>query len=139
MGLSNNEMQVTWGMANSVSVSAAGTQTSDEFPFTEAAVSAMITLKADNAGTPASGDTVDFYLATTCGDPDGAGDDEYPTDVAHMIFLGRVDTAATGAVAGADCVTAECPVAVGGKIVAKNNAASNGVIVSACINEKVVS
>jgi hypothetical protein len=47
--------------------------------FSAAAFDAMITLKADNSGTPASGDTVDFYALLSCGDPDGSGGDEFRT------------------------------------------------------------
>ena len=59
MVVANNERQVTWSSSNSVSVSAGSTQASDAASFSATAFAAMITLKADNGGTPASGDTVD--------------------------------------------------------------------------------
>lgn len=135
MALSNTEIQVKWSNNDSVSVTAAATSTSDAFTFATGASEAMITLKADNAGTPASGDVVEFYLAASCGDPDGASTEEYPTNVAHMIYLGTIDTYKQDA----ECLTVALPVAVKGKIVAKNTAASNAIVVSACVNQKVVS
>lgn len=135
MALGNTEIQVQWSSSDSLSVTAATTSLSDVFTFATGASEAMVTLKADNAGTPASGDTVDFYLAASCGDPDGASTEEYPANVVHMIYLGTIDTYAQDA----ECLTVVLPVAVKGKIVAKNNAASNAIVVSACINQKVVS
>ena len=41
--------------------------------------------------TPASGDTVDFYILYTTGDPDGAATDEYDT-VAHAMHVTTLDT-----------------------------------------------
>ena len=70
MAVANNEVQVQWSSANSVSVSAGGSQASDAFSFSATAFDAMVTLKADNSATPADGDTVDFYYLPTAGDPD---------------------------------------------------------------------
>jgi len=53
MSVGNNEIQVTWSAANSVSVTAGGNQVSDAFAFSGGTVDAAITLKADNSGTPA--------------------------------------------------------------------------------------
>lgn len=135
MALGNTEIQVQWSSSDSKSVTAATTEASDVFTYAAGASEAMVTLKADNAGTPASGDTVDFYLAASCGDPDGASTEEYPANVAHMIYLGTIDTYTQDA----ECLTVVLPVTVKGKIVAKSNAASNAITVSACINQKVVS
>lgn len=135
MALGNTEIQVQWSSSDSLSVTAATTSASDAFTFAAGAIEAMVTLKADNAGTPASGDVVEFYAALSCGDPDGASTEEYPTAVAHMIYLGTIDTYAQDA----ECLTVSLPVAVKGKIVAKNTAASNAIVVSGCINQKVVS
>ncbi len=65
MAVANNEQQVTWSSSDSVSVSAGGTQTSDAVTFSTTAFAAMITFKADNSGTPAAGDTVDFNIRLT--------------------------------------------------------------------------
>lgn len=136
MAVANNEIQVEWDSGNnSKSISAGGTATSDTFSFSGTAVDAMVTLKADNAGTPASGDTIEVYLLATCGDPDGVSTDEYPEDSDEGILLGVLDTYANDPAVR----TVNCPVAKGGKIHAKNNAASNAIVVSACINEKTVS
>ena len=135
MAIANNEIQVQWSSANSVSVSAGGSQTSDAFSFSATAFDAMVTLKADNNGTPASEDSVDFYYLPTAGDPDGASADEYPADDTNGIPLARLDTYAED-----PCVvTVMIPVAKGGKLYAKSNAASNSITVSACINEKTAS
>jgi len=135
MALGNAEIQVVWSSSDSKSVAAAGTEASDVFTFATGASEAMVTLKADNAGTPASGDVVEFYAALSCGDPDGASTAEHPAHVAHMIYLGTIDTYKQDA----ECLTVSLPVAVKGKIVAKNTAASNAIVVSGCINQKVVS
>ncbi len=92
MAVANNEIQVTWGSSNSRSVSAGASEASDVMSFSATAFDAMVTLKADNSSTPASGDTVDFYALLSCGDPDGAGSDEFPNDDSDGIFLARLDT-----------------------------------------------
>lgn len=135
MALGNTEIQVQWSAADSLSVTAAATSTSDAFTFATGALEAMVTLKTDNSGTAASGDVVEFYLAASCGDPDGASTAEYPAHVDHMIPLGTIDTYKQDP----DCLTVNLPVGVTGKIVAKNKASSNAIVVSACINQKVVS
>jgi hypothetical protein len=132
MAVANNEQQVTWSSSDSVSVSAGSNQTSDAVSFSATAFDAMITLKADNNSTPASGDTVDFYALLTCGDPDGSGSDEYPNDNSDGIFLVRLDTNADDPAVA----TVALPVAKGVKLYAKSNASSNAITVSACINEK---
>lgn len=132
MAVGNNEIQVTWSSSNSTSVSAGTTEASDAMAFSAAAFDAMITLKADNSGTPASGDTVDFFALISCGDPDGSGSDEFPNDESDGIFLARLDTYADDPAVA----TVSLPVAKSVKIFAKSNASSNAVSVSACINEK---
>jgi hypothetical protein len=135
MALANNEIQVQWSGANSVSVTAAGTQTSDVFPFSQTAMDAMITVKADNAGTPASGDTVEFYLLATCGDPDGAASDEFPSNSGDGLLLAVLDTY----VGNPSVKTVACPMAKSGKLLARNNSSGRAITVSACVNEKIVS
>jgi hypothetical protein len=132
MAVANNEIQVTWSSSNSTSVSGGATAASDAMLFSAAAFDAMITLKADNGGTPANGDTVDFYALLSCGDPDGSAGDEFPNDDSDGIFLARLDTYADDPAVA----TVTIPVAKTVKIFAKNNASSNAISVSACINEK---
>ncbi|MBN1359352.1 MAG: hypothetical protein JW993_02115 [Sedimentisphaerales bacterium] len=136
MAVANHEIQVQWDSGNnSKSVGAGGTATSDAFSFSATAIDAMVTLKADNAGSPASGDTIEFYLLATCGDPDGASTDEYPADSDEGILLGVLDTHANDPAVK----TLTCPIAKGGKLHAQSNASSNAITVSACLNEKTVS
>lgn len=132
MALTINELQVTWSAANNSSVTAASNATSDEITFTAGTVfQAKIQLKADNNGTPASGDTVDFYLLESHGDPDGASTDEFDTTTQgqHLATLdtNSDDPAITTVVVPGPFYKA--------KIYAVNNASANGITVSALIQE----
>ena len=92
MALTVNEQQVQWSSSNSVSIASSSNDTSDAVTFTSGTVfQAKIQLKADNDGTPSSGDTVDFYLLESHGDPDGSGTDEYDT-AEQGTHLARLDT-----------------------------------------------
>ena len=135
MALSRSEIQVQWSSADYKDVTSGSTGTSDVFTMQSALADAMVQLKADNQSTPADGDTVGFYLAATLGDPDGASTDEYPTDVDNMILLGIIDTYDTDA----ESKVVSLPKCKAGKIVAKSNAASNTIRVSACILQWYVS
>lgn len=132
MAITNTEVQITWSAANSVSVAASGNQTSDAFTYDATTIDAMIELKADNAGTPATAFTVDFYWLMTLGDPDGAATEEYAT-VGHPIYLATIDTNVE------DPAIAVVPLPVTGlygKLYAVNNDATNAQTVSATIYEK---
>lgn len=132
--LVNNEIQILWSTANSLSIAAGANATSDVFAFSANGSFAHIQIKAKNDGTPAAGDTVDFFLLLTCGDPDGAGADEYDT-VGHAIPLGTLDTDAEDPALR----TVNCPMVLGGRLYAVNNSAGRAITVSACILEKTVS
>ena len=132
--LANNEVQVKWSAADSQSIAATGNATSDVFAFSTNGSFAHIQIKADNEGIPAAGDTVSFFLLLTCGDPDGAGADEYDT-VGHAIPLGTLDTNAEDPALR----TVNCPMVKGGRLYAVNNSAGRAITVSACILEKTVS
>ena len=132
-GLGNEEIQVTWAAANSLSIAAANNATSDAFVFSTKASSGHIQLKADNDGAPAAGDTIDFFLLLTCGDPDGAGADEYDT-LGHAIPLSRLDTNLEDPALR----TVNCPITKGGAILAVNNSAGRAITVSACILQKTI-
>lgn len=134
MAVTHSEEQVVWSAANSVSISAGGTQTSDDFTFNANSYGGKVQCKADNDGTPASGDTVDFYLSLSLGDPDGASTEEYP-GINQAIHLGTIDT---NTVDGDSC-TVEVPVGLKGKIIAKNNSAGRAITVSACVYQDIVS
>jgi len=131
MAITKAENQITWAAANSVSVAASGNATSDAFSFDATSLLAMITLKADNNGTPAAGDTVTFYLLYTTGDPDGTGADEYDTTT-QGTPLAVVDTSVSDP---AQTTVQICPSAKGGKIYAVNNNATRAITVSATMYE----
>lgn len=92
MALTRVETQVTWSAANSVSVAANSSQTSDTITLDDTCIAARILMKADNSGTPNAADTIYFWALETMGDPDGAGADEYVTPE-HAHFLGNCRTA----------------------------------------------
>ena len=132
MAIAKNEIQIQWSSSNSTSVTAGSNATSDAFTFSSTLLpgGAGILLKADNNGTPASGDTVAFFILLTCGDPDGATTDEYATDehtIPVVLDTNSVDPALK---------YIEIPAAAkGGKLYAENNAGTNAITVSACIQE----
>lgn len=131
--LNNVEHQVTWATASIKTILAGNNATSDMFPIPSTASFGHIQLKADNAGTPAAGDTVDFFLLLTCGDPDGALADEYDT-VGHALPLGTLDTDSEDPALR----TVNCPIVKAGKLYAVNNSAGRSIIVSACLLFKSV-
>lgn len=94
MPITQSELQVTWDAGSSSDLLNTGNSweaTSDNMSFASTLFKAEIQVKAEQtSGTPASGDTIDFYAQVTLGDPDGAGADEYDTD-GHDIFLGQID------------------------------------------------
>ncbi len=91
MAITRAETQVTWGAANSVSVGAGGSQTSDAFTLDATCIAASVSLKADNSTSPASDDIIYFWLLQTSGDPDGTGSDEYDT-TGHALLLAVLRT-----------------------------------------------
>ena len=99
MTVARGELQVTWDTgSNSKSVAAASNATSDAMALDATAFAAQIHCYADNAGTPASGDTVDFYVLQSGGDPIGTGSDVFDnSNVAHATFLVTVNTFAADA------------------------------------------
>jgi len=88
------ETQITWAAASSKTVSANTIQWSDAYPCDVTDFTGNIQINADNAGTPASGDTCDVYVAFTTGDILGDSGDDFDTDE-HAQFLGRLDTYAS--------------------------------------------
>ena len=93
MASSRVETQITWSSASSVTVSSATVVTSDAFTFNAEDWDAELQVNADNAGTPASGDTCDVYIAYTTGDILGDSSSDYAT-TEHAEYLGRLDTVA---------------------------------------------
>ena len=96
MASSRNQQQVTWSSGStSVTLSSNNTRsTSDAMTLSVEDWDADIHLYADNSGTPASGDTVDFYIHYSTGDLNADASDDYATNE-HAEFLCRLDTYAT--------------------------------------------
>lgn len=94
MASSVNEQQVLWSAASSKTVSANTIQWSDAITLNVEDWEASLTVNADNAGTPASGDTCDVYVAWSNGDVLGDTGNDYDSDE-HAQFVGRLDTYAT--------------------------------------------
>ncbi len=131
MAVTKVNRQVEWSGASSVSVSASSNATSDAHTFDSTSVSAMITTKCDNGSTPSTGDTVDFYILYTTGDPDGAATDEYDT-VGHAMHVTTLDTNSEDPARK----TVEIPVSAKGfKVYAVNNSSSNAITISAEVYE----
>lgn len=132
MALSVTERQVLWATANASSIAAGGNATSDEITLTAATVfQAKIQLKADNDGTPAAGDSVDFYLLESHGDPDGASTAEYATTV-HGLHLANLNTNTTDPAQSVVWVPGPFLTA---KIYAVNNSGGRAITVSGLIQE----
>lgn len=86
---------ITWATGSaSTTLASSARVDSDAFTFDATDVAAAITVNADNAGTPASGDYVDVYIKWTTGDVLGDTADDYDT-TEHAEYLGRLDTYAT--------------------------------------------
>ena len=133
MALTNTETQVTWSASDTQSVTSGSNATSDAVTFNATSISASISMKADNAGTPASGDTITFYALYSNGDTDNTGgSDEYDTaEQGHVLAV--VDTNADDPAQK----TAQLDVTRKGcKIYAVSGAASNSITVSCRITDK---
>ena len=129
MAITKTERQIKFATANTKSISAGGNDTSDAITGVADEILITQTIKADNAGTPASGDTVDVYVMKTAGDPDADPDsaDEYP-DVNHLDHLCTLDTNATDpAITTKQFSVAGC---TAWKLYFESNAATNSITVS---------
>ena len=133
MASSRNETQITWSSASSVTVSSATAVTSDAFAFDAEDWEADLHVYADNQGTPASGDTADFYVAYSSGDILGDSGDDYAT-TEHAEFICRLDTYSTNT-PGEDPAGKVVPLRTAGKalkvIVVCAQAATRNVVVRA--------
>lgn len=138
MALSLVETQITWSSAASVTVSAATAVTSDAFAIDATTIAASIQISADNAGTPASGDTVTAQIAYTTGDLLGDTGDDYDT-TEHASPLMVLDTYA-GNAPGEDPAVKTSPIGIaakGGKlIVTCPQAATRNITIRARLIEK---
>ena len=127
MALTKNETGITWSASSSKSVTAAATDTSDAATLDATDFAGSIQVTADNNGTPASGDTVDCYIAWTL---DGT---TYDT-TEHAQWICRLNTYPTNT-PGEDpankTITLDVAGKYGLKLITTNNAGSNGITVTA--------
>lgn len=134
MAITRTETQVTWPTAsNTGSLTASSNLTSETVTLDQTCFQAQIHLYANNTGTIGAGDTVDFYIIQTGGDPIGTSSDVLDnTNVAHSRWLARIDTNA----ANPAQVTVPLPLPQKNfKIYAVNNSA-DAVTIGATITEQ---
>ena len=149
MAITHTEVQVTWPTAaNTGTVTAGSTVTSEEIVPDDTAIAARIIMKAEyTAGAPASDDIIEFWLLENHGDPDGASTDEFSTapqaanEAGGAIHLATLDlndgeTSGSGKMVKYAC---DFPVPMkGAKLFASGVTAgsTNSVTVSATITEQ---
>jgi hypothetical protein len=138
MAITLTETQILWSSASSVTVSSATPVVSDAFALDATCIAASIQINADNAGTPASGDTVTAQIAYTTGDILGDSGDDYDTTEHATPFM-VLDTYATNT-PGEDPARKTGPISCavkGGKlIVTCPQAGTRNVVIRARLIEK---
>ena len=138
MAITRTQTQVQWTGANTKLVNSATEVVSDPITIDDSCVALSIQLHADNAGTPASGDTAVFRIQWSNGDTVADTGDDYDTS-GHAQFIGQLDTYSTNT-PGEDparMTVVVTPVAKKFKIaVTCANAATRNVTVSARIDEQ---
>lgn len=138
MAITLTETQITWSAAASTTVSSATAVTSDAFAIDATTIAASIQISVDNAGTPASGDTLTAQIAYTNGDVLGDSGDDYDTTEHAAPFM-VLDTFTTNT-PGEDPARKTGPIGIamkGGKlIVTCPNAATRNMVVRARLIEK---
>ena len=136
MASSKNATQITWSAANSVTVSSATVVWSDAFTFNAEYWQAELQVDANNAGSPASGDTCEVYVSYSTGDILGDSGDDFAS-VEHAEFLFRLDTFGTNT-PGEDPANRSAPVRCGAKAfkvgVSCAQAATRNIVVRAMVN-----
>jgi len=129
----NNDAALTWSSSGTVSLTSNTTRVaSDAVSVHVDAVQASLRVLVDNAGTPASGDTIDLWIAWS---PDASAFDTEE----HAQFLGKLDTYATND-PGEDPAAKTFTLNVSGKqsfklLARGNQAASRNITLSAIYNE----
>lgn len=138
MAITRTQTQVTWSSASTKSVTSATEVVSDAITLDDSCVLLSIQLSADNAGTPASGDTAVWRIQWSNGDVLADTGDDYDTSE-HAQYLATLDTYGTNT-PGEDPArrTVEItPVAKKFKLaVTCANAATRNVTVAARIDEQ---
>lgn len=117
MAASIVESQIQWAAADSKTVSANTIQWSDALALTALDGEYQLQVSADNAGTPASGDTCVVYIARTTGDILGDSASDYDTDE-HGEMVMYLDTYATNT-PGEDPARKTVPIDVAGAVALK--------------------
>lgn len=137
MASSRVSTQITWSAANSITLNSNSAQTSDAFTYNAETWEAALQLSADNSGTPASGDTVDVWIAYTAGDVLGDGGDDYDT-TEHAQKIATLDTYSSNT-PGEDPARKTVPIDTAGKgfkvIATANQGASRSVTFRAMVVE----
>lgn len=88
------QTQVTWSAANTKSVTSATEVVSDVMTIDATCTALSLQLHADNAGTPASGDTAVWRIQWSTGDVVNDSGDDYDTSE-HAQFIAVLDTYGT--------------------------------------------
>jgi hypothetical protein len=94
MAITRTQTQITWSSASSVTVSSATEVVSDQFTIDDTTVLLSLQLSANNAGTPASGDTAIFRIQWSNGDILGNTGNDFDTSE-HAQYLATLDTYST--------------------------------------------
>ena len=136
MASSVNETGVTWSASASVTVSSSTVVASDAITLNAEDWDGSLQVNADNAGTPASGDVCDVYVAWSNGDVLGDGGDDYDS-TEHAEYVGRLDTFSSNT-PGEDPARRTWDIGVSGKkglkvLVSCPQAASRNIVVRACL------
>jgi len=132
MAITHTETRIQWSSSDTTSITSGSNATSDAVTVDATTFQASVTLKADNASTPASGDTIDVWLLGSAGDPDGTGTHEYAT-TEQGLFIGTLDTNADDAAIR----TFQIPMPLQNlKLYAVSNAASNSITFSGVLLEQ---
>lgn len=138
MGWSRNSIDLTWNTGSDTYTLAAGADyAGDDVTLTAGPWQREIMVKCDNQGTPASGDTVDFYWQEK-GDPDHDDTDEYSK---QGTYIGTFDSYGTDDFGDARdggsktfYISSEFAM---GRLVAVSHASSNNIVVSAELIETI--
>ena len=94
MAITRTATQVTWSSASTLSVTSATEVVSDVFTIDATCVGLTIQVSADNASTPASGDTAVWRIQWSTGDVLANTGDDYDTSE-HAQILTVLDTFGT--------------------------------------------
>lgn len=132
MAVANHEIQVTWSSSNSASVSGSATAASDAMSFSASAFDAWSRSRPTTTAHPPAATRWTSTRCSVAATPTARAATNSPTMTATGSSRVRLDTYSDDPAVA----TVTIPVAKSVKIFARNNASSNSVTVSACLNEK---